>query len=64
MHPHLQIGTCSWRYPSWAGLIYSAPEGIDYLAEYAAHYSTVEVDRWFWSLYPGHAPRLPAAEDV
>jgi uncharacterized protein YecE (DUF72 family) len=64
MHPRLRIGTCSWRYPSWAGLVYTAQDGIDYLAEYATRYSTVEVDRWFWSLYAGHAPRLPEASDV
>jgi uncharacterized protein YecE (DUF72 family) len=64
MNPRLRIGTCSWRYPSWTGLVYSAPGGIDYLAEYAARYSTVEVDRWFWSLYTGHAPRLPDRADV
>ena len=48
----LRIGTCSWKYPSWAGLVYSRAEGIDYLAEYASKYSTVEVDQWFWTLKP------------
>jgi uncharacterized protein YecE (DUF72 family) len=48
----LRIGTCSWKYPTWAGLVYSQAEGIDYLAEYAAKYSTVEVDQWFWTLVP------------
>ena len=49
----LRIGTCSWRFPSWAGIVYSAAEGIDHLAEYARRYDTVEVDRWFWSLFGG-----------
>ncbi len=48
----LRVGTCSWKYPSWAGLVYSRPEGIDYLSEYARRYSTVEVDQWFWTLTP------------
>ena len=48
----LRVGTCSWKYPSWAGLVYSRAEGIDYLAEYARKYSTVEVDQWFWTLKP------------
>jgi len=48
----LRVGTCSWKYPSWTGLVYSRPDGIDYLAEYARKYSTVEVDQWFWTLRP------------
>ncbi|OHD72593.1 MAG: hypothetical protein A2177_04640 [Spirochaetes bacterium RBG_13_68_11] len=48
----LRMGSCSWKYPSWAGLVYSRAEGIDYLAEYARKYSTVEVDQWFWTLKP------------
>ena len=40
----LRIGTCSWKFPSWHGLVYSAPKGINYLKEYAEHYNTVEVD--------------------
>jgi uncharacterized protein YecE (DUF72 family) len=47
----LRTGTCSWKFPSWHGLVYSAPKGIDYLAEYAHHYNTVEIDQWFWSLF-------------
>jgi uncharacterized protein YecE (DUF72 family) len=50
--PRLRVGTCSWKYPSWAGLVYSRAEGVDYLAEYARRYSTVEVDQWFWTLKP------------
>jgi len=60
----LRIGTCSWKYPSWAGLVYSAPEGINYLEEYARRYDTVEVDQWFWSLFEGSEPRLPRPSDV
>ena len=60
----LRIGTCSWKYPSWAGLVYSAPKGINYLEEYARRYDTVEVDQWFWSLFPGSPVRLPNPADV
>jgi len=51
----LRVGTCSWKYDSWKGLIYRpdadyAPN--DYLPDYAQHFKTVEVDQWFWSLFP------------
>lgn len=49
----LRIGTCSWKYPSWQGLVYSRAAGVDSLAEYARMYSTVEVDQWFWALPEG-----------
>jgi uncharacterized protein YecE (DUF72 family) len=59
----LRIGTCSWKYPSWRGLVYSP--GVDnYLQEYSRKYSTVEVDQWFWSLFPGQKIRLPDPGDV
>jgi len=60
----LRIGTCSWRYPSWQGLVYSAPRGINYLQEYAQHYDTVEIDRWFWSLFGEDSVGLPEPGDV
>jgi len=60
----LRIGTCSWKYPSWHGLVYSAPKGIDYLAEYATRYDTVEIDQWFWSLFGSDQVRLPNPADV
>lgn len=60
----LRIGTCSWKYPSWAGLVYSAPKDINYLKEYARKYDTVEVDQWFWSLFPNAAVKLPEPADV
>ncbi len=59
----LRIGTCSWKYPSWEGLVYSAPGGIDYLHEYAQRYPTVEIDQWFWSLFENKVV-LPKAADV
>lgn len=48
---NIRIGTCSWKYDSWKGLIYSDTVGKDYLREYAQHYNLVEVDQWFWSLF-------------
>ena len=60
----LRMGTCSWRYPSWEGLVYSAAKGIDELAEYASRYDCVEVDRWFWSLFEPGQLRLPERRDA
>jgi uncharacterized protein YecE (DUF72 family) len=31
----------------------------NYLKEYAKNYSTVEIDQWFWSLFPGYPVKLP-----
>jgi uncharacterized protein YecE (DUF72 family) len=61
---HLRIGTCSWKFPSWQGIVYSASKGIDYLAEYAQQYDTVEVDQWFWSLFGVDKVKLPREADV
>ncbi len=47
----LHIGTCSWKYDSWRGIIYPNFGEINYLEEYSKHYKTVEVDQWFWSLF-------------
>jgi uncharacterized protein YecE (DUF72 family) len=60
----LRIGTCSWRYPSWHGLVYPAPKGINYLEAYAQRFDTVEIDRWFWSLFGPDSLGLPAPADV
>jgi uncharacterized protein YecE (DUF72 family) len=59
----LYIGTCSWKYPSWEGLVYSSREPANYLAEYAKKYKSVEVDQWFWSLGKGGVS-LPHPETV
>ena len=47
----LHVGTCSWKYDSWKGIIYPEFGEINYLEEYSKHYKTVEVDQWFWSLF-------------
>lgn len=60
----LHLGTCSWKYPSWKGLVYSKAKPENYLAEYCSSYSTVEVDQWFWSLFSGNNVVLPKPEVV
>lgn len=62
----LKVGTCSWKYPSWKGLIYNQDKPYrpdDFLADYAKCLGTVEIDQWFWSLFPGSV-RLPDARTV
>lgn len=59
----LYLGACSWKYPSWEGLVYSSREPENYLAEYAARYGSVEVDQWFWSLGK-NSVSLPRRETV
>ncbi|MDZ7764035.1 MAG: DUF72 domain-containing protein [Melioribacteraceae bacterium] len=60
----LKIGTCSWKYDSWRGLIYSDDPKINYLKEYSKHYNTVEVDQWFWSLFGVKKINLPEFHHV
>lgn len=60
----LRIGTCSWNYPEWAGLVYSSARSADYLAEYSRQFDTVEIDRWFWSLHGPGKLTLPGKKDV
>lgn len=57
----LRLGTCSWKYDTWKGLIYEPLKTYrpdDYLTDYAKKLDSVEVDQWFWSLFPGSL-RLP-----
>ncbi len=58
----LIIGTCSWKYDSWKGIIYPNEENINYLKEYSKHYKSVEVDQWFWSLF--NIVKLPDKKTV
>lgn len=60
----LRIGTCSWKFDSWQGLVYTEKGKENYLKEYAQHYNTVEVDQWFWSLFGTGKPKLPQPEVV
>jgi uncharacterized protein YecE (DUF72 family) len=64
MKPGVELGTCSWKFPSWEGLVYSAPDGINYLEEYARQFNTVEIDQWFWSLFGQDTVSLPKPETV
>jgi len=64
---HLYVGTASWNYPSWEGLIYpeNAPEDrVKYLESYSRYYNMVEVDQYFWSLFPPEFARMPDREEV
>ncbi len=64
--PYLRIGTCSWKYDSWKGLVYDAEKQYspyDYLTDYARFFNTVEIDQWFWSLFPQGA-KLPDSQMV
>jgi uncharacterized protein YecE (DUF72 family) len=64
--PYLRIGTCSWKYDSWKELVYETDKyygPYDYLADYARFFNTVEIDQWFWSLFPKGA-KLPDIETV
>jgi uncharacterized protein YecE (DUF72 family) len=56
---NIYIGTCSWKYDSWRGLVYSDSTELNYLGEYSRKYNTVEIDQWFWSLFPGGKVVLP-----
>ena len=64
--PYLRIGTCSWKYDSWKGLVYDQDKkygSYDYLPDYARFFNTVEIDQWFWSLFPQGA-KLPDSKTV
>ncbi|MGB3224115.1 MAG: DUF72 domain-containing protein [Desulforhopalus sp.] len=60
----LHTGTCSWKYDSWRGIIYSDLKQINYLREYSQHFSTVEIDQWFWSLFTSDEAVLPKPKVV
>jgi uncharacterized protein YecE (DUF72 family) len=62
----LRIGTCSWKFDSWKGLFYDPSKNYtpdDYLVDYAQQLSSVEIDQWFWSLFPGGV-KLPDISTV
>ena len=56
---NLRIGTCSWKYDSWQGIVYPEKKPFNYLHEYSRYYNTVEIDQWFWSLFSGDRAVLP-----
>ena len=55
----IRLGTCSWKYDSWRGLVYSDQAKKNYLLEYSKKYDTVEIDQWFWSLFGVDKVSLP-----
>ena len=48
----LKIGTCSWNYKSWVGIVYSEQQNraADYLPEYAKRFDTAEIDSTFYGI--------------
>ncbi len=64
MNGDLHLGTCSWKYDSWRGLVYSDVPRPNYLAEYSKKYDCVEIDQWFWSLFGPGKVVLPQARTV
>lgn len=64
MSGNLHLGTCSWKYDSWRGLVYSEAPHPNYLAEYAQKYDCVEIDQWFWSLFGADKVVLPQPKTV
>ena len=55
----LRFGTCSWKYESWKGIVYTESSSKNYLKEYSKKFDTVEVDQWFWSLFKPAKVVLP-----
>jgi uncharacterized protein YecE (DUF72 family) len=55
----IRFGTCSWKYDSWVGLVYSDAKNKNYLSQYSKKFNTVEIDQWFWSLFPPLKAVLP-----
>ena len=60
----LRFGTCSWKYDSWKGIIYSETNHKNYLKEYSEKFGTVEIDQWFWSLFSPSKVVLPQKKVV
>ncbi len=60
----IHIGTCSWKYDSWEGIVYPEGEKYDFLPQYARHFDTVEVDQWFWSLFGVDKVKMPEEKTV
>jgi len=60
----IRFGTCSWKYDSWQGIVYTENARDNYLSEYALKYPTVEIDQWFWSLFGTDKVSLPVENIV
>ena len=48
----VKIGTCSWNYDSWVGLVYTERKktAAEYLREYSQRFDTAEIDSWFYKI--------------
>lgn len=64
MSASVKFGTCSWKFDSWKGIIYSENAHESFLSEYADTYTTVEIDQWFWSLFGTDKISLPRPDTV
>ncbi len=64
MPSEFRIGTCSWKYDSWRGLVYPPDFSGNHLQEYAHQFATVEIDQWFWSLFGPDRVTLPKRQIV
>lgn len=60
----IHMGTCSWKYKDWQGIIYPEEGKYNFLTEYARSLDTVEVDQWFWSLFGEDKVKLPEVKTV
>jgi uncharacterized protein YecE (DUF72 family) len=60
----IKIGTCSWKYDSWRGIVYPDQGKFNHLEEYAKHFNSVEIDQWFWSLFGVDKIKLPDVKTV
>ncbi|MFC2140945.1 DUF72 domain-containing protein [Acidobacteriota bacterium] len=58
------MGTCSWKYDSWQGIVYPDQGKFNHLEEYAKHFNSVEIDQWFWSLFGVDKIKLPDTKTV
>lgn len=60
----IRFGTCSWKYDSWKGIVYSGTNSKNYFQEYSKKFDTVEIDQWFWSLFSNSKIVLPQKKVV
>ncbi|MBD3178709.1 MAG: DUF72 domain-containing protein [Candidatus Latescibacteria bacterium] len=60
-----KAGTCSWKFESWVGLVYSRTfrTAAQYLIEYSRKYRTAEIDSWFYRM-PDRQTVLDYLENV
>ena len=62
--PNLLLGTSSWSWPDWRGILYSEGcKGKDFIREYARKLPTVEIDSSFYRS-PSAAITTPGAIEV